>query len=74
MDEMKLKLSTKFMRGMVANILAKALSKSLGCRLDILLNQIELVNTDGKTHIHADVDAEITNEEFVKLIKKFNLD
>lgn len=74
MDEMKIKLSTKFMRGIIAKILAKALSKSLGCRLDILLNQIELVNTDGITRIHADVDAEITNEEFMKLIKKFNLD
>ena len=74
MDELKLKLSTKFMRGIVANIISKAIYKKVGYNIDILLNAIEVKNEDGKIRIHADVDAEVSNDEFVKIIKSIGLD
>ena len=74
MDEMKLKLSSKFMRGIVTKIISKVISSKLGYKIDIQLNEIQIENKDGKIHIHADVDGEMENEEFMKLVKGIGLD
>lgn len=72
MDEMKLKLSTKFMRGMVSKLISKAVYKKLGYKVDIQLNDINVEFIDGETSIHADVDLRLDKEEFTKLIKSTN--
>lgn len=74
MDELKLKLSTKFMRGIVANLVSKAIAKKVGYNIDILLNEIEVKNENGKIHIHIDADAEVENSEFVRMLKSIGLD
>ena len=74
MDVLKLKLSTKFMKGMVANLISKALNKKLGYNIDILLNEIEVKNENGKILIHVDADAEVDNGEFVKILKSIGMD
>lgn len=74
MDELKLKLSTKFMRGIVAKLISKALVKKLGYEIDILLNEIEVKTEDGKVHLHIDADAEIENSEFKKMLKSIGMD
>lgn len=74
MDEMKLKISTKFMKGMVSKLITKALYKKLGYKVDIQLNDINVEFIDGETSIHADVDLRLDKEEFTKLIKSTNLE
>ena len=74
MDELKLKLSTKFMRGIVANLVSKAIAKKVGYNIDILLNEIEVKNEGGKIHLHIDADAEVENSEFVKMLKSIGMD
>lgn len=74
MDEMKLKLSTKFMRGMVAKIISKFVKKKCGYKIDIQLNEIDVEVIDGKAHLHTNVDLEMDNEEFKKLIKTISSD
>ena len=74
MDEMKIKLSTKFMRGIIAKIVKKTIFKKLGYDIDILINEIEVENIDGKVHLHINADGEISNNEFVKIIKGIGLD
>lgn len=74
MDELKLKLSTKFMRGIVANLVSKALFKKTGYNIDILLNEIEVKNENGKIHLHINADAEVENGEFVKMLKSIGMD
>jgi hypothetical protein len=74
MDELKLKLSTKFMKGIVANLISKALMKKLGYDIDILLNEIDVRVENGKVHVHVDVDAELENSEFVKVLKSIGMD
>lgn len=74
MDELKLKLSTKFMRGIVTKLISKAIYKKYGYTVDIVLNQIEIKTENGKVRLHADVDAEVNNEEFIKIIKSVGLD
>ena len=72
MDE--LILSTRFMKGIVAKLLSKAISKKLGCDIGIKFNGLEARGEDGRIHIHADVDVEIDNNEFLKIIKSIGLD
>ena len=72
MDEMKRKLSTKFMRGMVSKLISKAIYKKLGYKVDIQLNDINVEFIDGETSIHADVDLRLDKEGFTKLIKSTN--
>ena len=74
MDEMKLRLSTKFMRGMVSKLISKAVYKKLGYKVDIQLNDINVEFIDGETSIHTDVDLRLDKEEFTKLIKSTNLE
>ena len=74
MDELKLKLSTRFMRGMVAKLVAKTISKKLGYDIDILLNEIEIKTEDGKVKLHLNIDAQMDNEEFKKVVTSIGLD
>lgn len=70
MDEMKLKLSTKFMRGIAAKVISKAIYKKTGCKVDIQLNDLDISIIDGETKISTNVEAKMKSEEFTKLMKK----
>lgn len=74
MDEMRVNLTTKFMKGIVTKLLASVIRKKLGYKIDIQLNDVIVVSSNGRVHIHADVDAETTNEEFAKIIKSITKD
>lgn len=74
MDELKLKLSTKFMRGMVAKLISKAIRKNLGYEVDIRIDEVSVETINGRLHFHMNADAEIDNDEFVKIIKSAGLD
>ena len=69
MDELKLNLNSKFMNGIVTRLLGTIIRKKLGYDIDIQLNCVNVVAKDGKVHLHLDVDAETTNEEFMKMMK-----
>ena len=72
MDELKLNLNSKFMNGIVTGLLRMVISKKLGYNVDIQLNTVNVVAKDGKVHLHLDVDAETTNDEFMKIVKSIN--
>jgi hypothetical protein len=74
MDELKLRLSTKWMRSIVTKLISKAIFKKTGYQIGIQLNKIEVESVDGKIYLHADVDAEVDNDEFVKIIKTIGID
>ena len=73
MDELKMSLSTKFMKGIVTKIISKAILKKTGYNINIQLNEIKLETVDCKVCLHADVDAEINNEDFINIIKNKDL-
>lgn len=74
MDEMKIKLSTNFMRNIVAKLVSRAITKKMGYKIDIHLNEIEVENKNGDIYIHANVDGKIPNDEFMKIVKNIGLD
>lgn len=69
MDELKLVLNTKFMKSIVTKIIAKAINKKTGYDVNIQLQEIKVETMDGKIRLHADLDAEINTEDFIKIIK-----
>jgi hypothetical protein len=71
MDEMK--IVSKFTTNMISKLVKMVLRKKLGYDIDIQLNEIKTTITDGKTHVHLDVDAELEKEELVKILKKIGL-
>lgn len=74
MDEMKVKLSTKFMRGMIAKLLSRLIRNKLGYDIDIEFSEIEIKTVDGNIRLHMNADAVISNDEFIKIIKDINKD
>ncbi len=69
MDELKMKLSTKFMRNIVSKLIAKAIYKKIGYKVDIQLNDLDISVVDGDANINANVEVKINNEEFMKIMK-----
>lgn len=69
MDEMKLKLSTKFMRGLVSKLIARAVYKKTGCKIDIQLNDLDISVIDGETSISTNVEVKLNSNEFMKIMK-----
>ena len=67
---MKLNLTSKWMKGIVTKLIAKAIRKNIGYDVDIQLNNVNLVVIDGKVRIHADLDAEATQDEVKKILKE----
>ena len=74
MDILMLKLSTKFMKGIIAKLISKAIHNKHGFKIDIQFNELQLENHGGKIHIHANVDGEIEESEFKKIIKSAGLE
>lgn len=69
MDELKLNLSSKFMRGIVTKLISKAVYKKTGYKIGIELNNINVEVINGRAHIHINADAEIDNDELMKIVR-----
>lgn len=68
-----MKIVSKFARGIISKALKMVIHKKTGYNVDIQLNEINTTITDGKTHLHVDVDAEIGKEELVNILKSISL-
>lgn len=66
MDEMK--ISSKFMRNLVAKLVKKTIKKKVGYDVDIQLNELTVTVTDGTAHVHLSVDAELNKDELTKIL------
>lgn len=73
-DEMKVKLSTKFMRNLVAKLLSKFIYKKYGYKVNIQLDDLDIRFIDGDTKIKTNVELSIDSDEFKKIIKEVGLD
>lgn len=70
MDEMKLKLTTKFMRSIVSKLIEKSIYKKYGYIVNVQLNDLDISIVDGETTINTNVEAKISSEEFKKIMTK----
>ena len=74
MDEMKIKLSTKFMRNIVSKLISKFIYKKLGYKVNIQLNDLDINIVNGETNINTNVEIKLDSNEFKKIITSFDKD
>lgn len=68
-----MKIESKFITGIVSKIVKKVVRDKLGYNIDIQLNGLRTTVIDDKTHVHLDVDLELTKEELNKLLKSIGV-
>ena len=73
MSELRLHLSTGFMKNIITNIITKAIYKKFGYDIDILLKDLVVDTGNGKVHIHINADAELDYDNFKKIVKDTGL-
>lgn len=73
MDELKLVLSSRLMRGIVTKIIKKAIFKKTGYEIDIQINKISAEVNEGKVSVNLDVDAEMNSEDLLTIVKNGGL-
>ena len=71
---MKLNLGSKFMRKVASKLISKYLSKTLGYKVRIDLNKLNVNFDDGDTIIKTDLELRMDKHEFKKLISKVDVD
>lgn len=74
MDEMKIKLSTKFMRNLIAKLISKIVYKKLGYKIDIQLNDLDINLNNGNVTVKLNAEANLKYDELIKIINSVNLD
>ena len=73
MDEMRIKLCSKFMRGIVSKLISIAIYKKTGCKVDIRINELDIWNVNGETTATLNIGAKMKSCEFDKIINKIDL-
>lgn len=68
-----MKIASEFMTNMISKLVKKVIRKKTGYDIDLNLNNVRLTYNNGKAHIHLDLDAELTTEELVKVLKNTGL-
>ncbi len=71
MDEMK--IESKFTAAIASKLVERALRKKYGYNIDVTLNHFRTVVLDDKTHVHLDVDLELSKEQLNKLLEGIGL-
>ena len=72
MDMLMIKLSTKFMKGIVAKIITRKVYKKFGYKIDIQLNDVQIDMINGDIKLHIDVDGKMNKTEFDRLMETIN--
>lgn len=71
MDEMR--IVSKFTSGIISKAIKMIIRKKTGYNIDIQLNEAVTTVSDGKTHLHLDVDAELNKDELMSILKSIGL-
>lgn len=74
MDEMRIKLSTSFMRGIVSKLIARSIYKKYGYKVNIKLEDLDMWVIDGDTTIKLNVEANLKSEDFKRIMKSIDQD
>lgn len=71
MDEMR--IVSKFTRGIISKAIKMIIRKKTGYNIDIQLNEAITTISDGKPHLHLDVDAELDKDDLMSILKSIGL-
>ena len=74
MDEMLIELRTKFMRKVVSKLISKSIKSKTGYEVDVQFNEMNASFEDGEITVKANLEAKMSKDEFVKILKSQGLD
>lgn len=64
-----MRIVSKFTRGIISKAIKMLIRKKTGYDVDIQLNEAITTISDGKTHLHLDIDAELDKNELMNFLK-----
>lgn len=73
MDELKLKLGSKFMKGFIAKMISKYLSKQLGAKVDFKFKDLDISIEDGDTVVKTSLEVKVNKDDFYTILDKFDI-
>ena len=68
-----MKIGSKFTTGIISKLVSMVIRKKFGYNVQLKLNEVTATVNDGKTHVHLDVDTELTKEELNKILASIGL-
>lgn len=68
-----MRIVSKFTRGIISKAIKMLIHKKTGYNVDIQLNEAITTISDGKTHLHLDIDAELDKNELINILKSIGL-
>lgn len=74
MDEMQLKLRTKFMRNLASKIIAKILYKQYGVKVNLKVNGLDISSVGGDTTAKLNIEASMRSDEFYRLMQSVDIE
>lgn len=74
MDELKLRLSSKFMRTIVSKLISKTIYKKYGCKVNVHIGELDVEIMDGETDIRMGLDLKVESKEFMRLMRSIGED
>lgn len=67
MDEMRIKIATKFMKSIVSKVISKIIFKNFRVRPNIHIEELEAEMKDGKIHFRINANGEVDSNILVKI-------
>ena len=68
-----MRIVSKFTRGIISKAIKMLIRKKTGYNVDIQLNEAITTISDGKTHLHLDIDAELDKNDLINILKSIGL-
>ena len=71
---MLINLKSKFMRKVVSKLLSKVIKSKTGYEIDVQFDELNASFEDGEITVKANLEAKMSKDEFMKILKSQGLD
>lgn len=71
---MLINLKSKFMRKVVSKLLSKSIKLKTGYEIDVQFDELNASFEDGEITVKANLEAKMSKDEFMKILKSQGLD
>ena len=71
---MLINLKSKFMRKVVSKLLSKSIKSKTGYEIDVQFDELNASFEDGEITVKANLEAKMSKDEFMKILKRQGLD
>lgn len=71
---MLINLKSKFMRKVVSKLLSKSIKSKIGYEIDVQFDELNASFEDGEITVKANLEAKMSKDEFMKILKSQGLD